>query len=78
MSLEIARSLVAQSCVGTGMLPRDTTNPIQALRHEMCVPGGSTEKAIAQLVNNHFPKMIIDSIGESLQANREMKDFSRK
>ena len=78
MSLEIARSLVAQSCVGTGMLSRDTTNPIQALRHEMCAPGGSTEKAIAQLVNNHFPKMITDSIGESLQANREMKDFSRK
>jgi pyrroline-5-carboxylate reductase len=78
LSPEIARSLVVQSCVGTGMLSRDSTKPIHTLRDEVCVPGGSTEKAIAHLANNHFLEMIRDAIGKSLQANREMKNVSRK
>lgn len=74
LSTDIARSLIVQSCVGSGLLSQEIDRSIQALRKDVCVPGGSTEKAITHLAENNFPKIVQDAIEKSLQANRDMKN----
>ncbi|KAH8129752.1 pyrroline-5-carboxylate reductase [Trichoderma asperelloides] len=69
---DIARSLIVQSCVGSGLLSQETDRSIHTLRKDVCVPGGSTEKAINYLAENSFPKIVQDAVGKSLRANREM------
>ncbi|KAK6821773.1 hypothetical protein PG995_008488 [Apiospora arundinis] len=73
MSTETARNLVVQSCLGSGMLSRDTDKPIQILRKEVCVPGGSTEKAIGHLMKSRLPEIVQGAVDKSLKANREMR-----
>lgn len=73
LSADMAQRLIVQSCVGSGLLSKDTDKPIKALRKDVCVPGGSTEKAIAHLAENNVPRIIHDAIEKSLQANRDMK-----
>lgn len=68
----IARSLIVQSCVGSGLLSQETDRSIHTLRKDVCVPGGSTEKAINHLAESSFPKIVQDAVGKSLRANREM------
>jgi pyrroline-5-carboxylate reductase len=69
---ELAESLVTQSCVGAGMLARSANRPPAVLRQEVCVPGGSTEKAIAELNVSHFQSIIRAAAEKSLAANRAM------
>ncbi|KAK8054422.1 pyrroline-5-carboxylate reductase [Apiospora saccharicola] len=78
MSTETARNLVTQSCLGSGMLSRDTDRPIQVLRKEVCVPGGSTEKAVAHLMDSRMKSMVQGAVDKSLQANREMRYVEKK
>ncbi|KAK8036629.1 pyrroline-5-carboxylate reductase [Apiospora phragmitis] len=73
MCTETARNLVVQSCLGSGMLSRGTDRPIQVLRKEVCVPGGSTEKAIAHLMESRLPEIVQGAVDKSLKANREMR-----
>ncbi|KAI6311861.1 hypothetical protein MCOR34_005858 [Pyricularia oryzae] len=72
MSAETARSLVVQSCLGSGVLARDSDKPVRVLREEVCVPGGSTEKAVAHLMDKGLPDIVLGAVDRSLKANREM------
>ncbi|KAK5993869.1 Delta-1-pyrroline-5-carboxylate reductase apf3 [Cladobotryum mycophilum] len=73
LSPEAARTMVVQSCLGSGMLSRESGRSMESLRKEVCVPGGSTEKAIAHLAKHQFPKIMQGAVEKSLQANREMR-----
>lgn len=72
MSAETARSLVVQSCLGSGLLSRESKKPVRVLREEVCVPGGSTEKAVAHLMERGLPGIVLGAVDRSLKANREM------
>ncbi|CAJ2499771.1 Uu.00g026240.m01.CDS01 [Anthostomella pinea] len=71
---DTARTLVVQSCLGSGMQARGIDKSIAALREEVCVPGGSTAKAIAHLASKEVPSIVREAIGKSLQANKEMSN----
>lgn len=73
LSREIAEPLVIQSCFGAGFLARATSKPIATLRKEVCVPGGSTEKAISHLDQSGFQDMMKMAIQKSLDANLKMR-----
>lgn len=68
----VARELVTQSCLGAGMLARDANRPTVKLRKEVCVPGGSTEKAISFMEGFHVQEVVRKAVDTSLQANRAM------
>lgn len=70
---DMAKQLVAQSCLGAGQLARDTFAGVHELRTGVCVPGGSTEKAIAHLEETGLMGVIKAAVGRSLDANRLMK-----
>ncbi|CCC11023.1 hypothetical protein SMACR_03729 [Sordaria macrospora] len=75
---ETARELVVQSCLGSGMLSkRDCDRPVSVLRKEVCVPGGSTEKAINHMMEGGFPRLVGEAVTRSLRANREMSRVER-
>jgi pyrroline-5-carboxylate reductase len=69
----MAQLLATQSCLGAGMLARDADLPTAALRREVCVPGGSTEKAIACLKEFNFHEAVRRAVERSLQANKAMR-----
>ena len=77
---ELAQELVAQTCLGAGTLATRSDKPTGTLRREVCVPGGSTEKAIARLEESHFRLMVREAVERSLQANKAMRfvDGSRE
>ncbi|KAL2814079.1 pyrroline-5-carboxylate reductase dimerization-domain-containing protein [Aspergillus cavernicola] len=70
---DIARELVTQSCLGAGQLARDAGVPVGELRAGVCVPGGSTGKAIAHLEKKGFLKEVKEAVEKSLAANRQMQ-----
>ena len=72
LSKDMARSLIVQSCVGSGLLSQGIDRSIHDLRKDVCVPGGSTEKAISHLAANGFPKIVHEAVEKSLQANWDM------
>lgn len=61
---EIARMLTLQTAYGATRMARDSQNSLQELRKEVTSPGGTTEKAITVLENNH----IRDLFRKALQA----------
>jgi pyrroline-5-carboxylate reductase len=69
---DMARLLVTQSCLGAGQLARDADVPVCALRQGVCVPGGSTGKAIAHLEQKGFQGQVKAAVEKSLEANRQM------
>ncbi|KAJ5516876.1 hypothetical protein N7527_008436 [Penicillium freii] len=70
---EAAEPLVIQSCLGAGSLAKATSKPVANLRKEVCVPGGSTEKAIAHLDQSGFQELFKAAIQKSLDANLKMR-----
>ncbi|KAL4961592.1 pyrroline-5-carboxylate reductase family protein [Aspergillus stella-maris] len=72
---ETAEPLVIQSCLGAGFLARASSKSVSELREEVCVPGGSTEKAIEYLRENGLGEMFREAMERSLDANREMRIF---
>ncbi|KAH7112491.1 putative pyrroline-5-carboxylate reductase [Dendryphion nanum] len=76
LSNDAAQSLVTQSCLGAGMLARDSNRPTATLRQEVCVPGGSTEKAIGCLKTSEFHKLIGYAVDTSVKANRAMRNVN--
>jgi pyrroline-5-carboxylate reductase len=70
---DIARLLVTQSCLGAGQLARDADIPVCALRKGVCVPGGSTGKAISHLEQKGFQDEVKTAVERSLEANRQMQ-----
>lgn len=73
LSREISEPLVIQTCIGAGVLAQATSKSVATLREEVCVPGGSTEKAISHLDQNGFQEMMKTAIQKSLYANLKMR-----
>ncbi|EPS25876.1 hypothetical protein PDE_00812 [Penicillium oxalicum 114-2] len=70
---EMTRRLVTQSCLGAGQLARDASVPVSQLRSGVCVPGGSTRKAIAHLERLGFLEGVQTAAEKSLDFNRQMR-----
>lgn len=68
---EMTRRLVTQSCLGAGQLARDASVPVSQLRSGVCVPGGSTRKAIAHLERLGFLEGVQTAAEKSL--DRQMR-----
>ncbi|KAB8266295.1 pyrroline-5-carboxylate reductase dimerization-domain-containing protein [Aspergillus pseudonomiae] len=73
LSREVAEPLVIQSCLGAGYLARASSKPVATLRKEVCVPGGSTEKAISHLDQSGVQELFKVAIQKSLNANLKMR-----
>ncbi|KAL4954841.1 hypothetical protein BDW69DRAFT_183157 [Aspergillus filifer] len=70
---ETAEPLVIQSCLGAGFLARASSKPVDELRKEVCVPGGSTESAIQHLQSSGVGELFREALQRSLDANRKMR-----
>ena len=73
LSREAAEPLVIQSCLGAGFLARASSKPVASLRKEVCVPGGSTEKAISHLDQSGIQELFKAATQKSLDANQKMR-----
>ncbi|KAJ5612593.1 hypothetical protein N7510_005787 [Penicillium lagena] len=75
LSPDIAEAMITQSCIGAGVLARAANRSVESLRQEVCVPGGSTEKAILNLRKGDLPGIVQSSVEKSIQANRAMGEI---
>lgn len=73
LSREAAEPLVVQSCIGAGFLAKASSKPVASLRKEVCVPGGSTEKAISYLDRGGIHELFRAATHKSLEANMKMR-----
>ena len=69
---EIASTLVIQSASGSALLAQSTDMPLQALVKDVCVPGGSTQKAVDCLHERSLFETVDAAVERSLVANRSM------
>ena len=72
MPQEIATVLVKQSAFGSAVLAQSTDNSLNSLRKDVCVPGGSTQKAIDCLYQRNLDETVDAAVERSLVANRAM------
>ncbi|OJJ36077.1 hypothetical protein ASPWEDRAFT_41310 [Aspergillus wentii DTO 134E9] len=70
---DAAEPLVVQSCLGAGFLAKASSKPVASLRKEVCVPGGSTEKAISHLNQSGVQELFRVAMQKSLDANLKMR-----
>ncbi|PYH43506.1 pyrroline-5-carboxylate reductase family protein [Aspergillus saccharolyticus JOP 1030-1] len=69
----LARDLITQSCIGSGAFAREIPSvSLAQLRNDVCVPGGSTEKAMNVLDAHGWQRGVKEAITASLTANRSM------
>jgi len=64
-----AKSLVIQSAIGASLLAQSMPQSLSELLDDVCVPGGSTEKAIATLDKHRANNTILKAVHVSWQAN---------
>ncbi|KAH6995559.1 pyrroline-5-carboxylate reductase dimerization-domain-containing protein [Ilyonectria sp. MPI-CAGE-AT-0026] len=70
---DIAHQLVVQSCMGAALLAQRSPDiPLQQLVNDVCVPGGSTEKAIRTLDRHDAGKIVQAAVEASWKANVAM------
>ena len=70
---EISRRLVVQSCLGAALLAQTTPDATMLeLLADVCVVGGSTEKAIRTLDRLDTSTTVLAAVEESWHANRAM------
>ncbi|KAH5214359.1 hypothetical protein HBI62_182960 [Parastagonospora nodorum] len=67
-----AKSLVIQSVIGASLLAQRMPQSLSELLDDVCVPGGSTEKAMATLDLHGANDAILKAVHVSWQANLEM------
>lgn len=67
-----AKSLVIQSLVGAGLLAQQMPHSLSKLLNDVCVPGGSTEKAMASLDFHGANEALLTAVNVSWQANKKM------
>jgi pyrroline-5-carboxylate reductase len=72
-----AEALVRQSALGAAFLAVDEPRHMQDLVNDVCVPGGSTEKAMGVLEGAGFSEVVSKAVEKSLQANRAMSHCHR-
>ncbi|RAH47393.1 pyrroline-5-carboxylate reductase family protein [Aspergillus brunneoviolaceus CBS 621.78] len=69
----LARDLITQSCIGSGAFAREIPSvSLAQLKNDVCVPGGSTEKAMDVLDAHGWHRGVKEAITASLTANRSM------
>ncbi|CCT63351.1 related to PRO3-delta 1-pyrroline-5-carboxylate reductase [Fusarium fujikuroi] len=69
---DVAGALVKQSCLGAAMQALQDKRSLQSLIADVCVPGGSTEKAMQRLDEGEFSAVVAAAVEKSLDANRAM------
>ncbi|KAI1341304.1 HMGL-like-domain-containing protein [Xylariaceae sp. FL0016] len=70
---DIGHQLVVQSCLGAAALAQGAHGtPLPDLLSDVCVPGGSTEKAMRTLDRSNTSKAVRAAVEESWLANRAM------
>jgi pyrroline-5-carboxylate reductase len=74
LSEQQARSLVTQSGIGAGILAQSLPHSFSKLLSDVCVSGGSTEKAMATLESHRASHAILEAVDVSWRANVEMGD----
>ncbi|KAF4333515.1 pyrroline-5-carboxylate reductase [Fusarium beomiforme] len=72
LSHDTATALVKQSGLGATVQAMEDGRPLQALIDDVCVPGGSTEKAMERLDHGAFSTVVAAAVERSLEANRAM------
>lgn len=72
ISEDQAKSLVVQSMIGGGLLSKGSHATMTEMLGDVCVPGGSTAKAMATLNNHGVDDSIIRAVDSSWQANVRM------
>ncbi|KAF4429376.1 hypothetical protein F53441_14020 [Fusarium austroafricanum] len=72
LSPETAAALVKQSGLGSTIQAIQDGRSLQALIDDVCVPGGSTEKAMHRLEQGDFTAVVAAAVEKSLEANRAM------
>ncbi|KAJ5190382.1 pyrroline-5-carboxylate reductase, partial [Penicillium cinerascens] len=71
----ISTRLVAQSCIGSGSMAHlDLGVSLAQMKNDVCVPGGSTRRAMDVLDANDWHRHVEDAVRVSWKANRAMKD----
>lgn len=69
----LARELVVQTCRGSAALAQQQSDAtLLELLADVCVSGGSTEKAISQLDAHGVAQAVDAAVGASWHANRAM------
>ncbi|KAM7211691.1 pyrroline-5-carboxylate reductase [Rhypophila decipiens] len=74
LSRDLAVALVTQSGFGSALLALKGEDSLQGLIENVCVPGGSTERAMAALRQRDFAGGVDDGVEVSWRANRAMGD----
>nr|POE90207.1 delta-1-pyrroline-5-carboxylate reductase apf3 [Quercus suber] len=69
---DMASVLVKQSAYGSSVLAKASNTSLHALRKDVCVPGGSTQKAIDRLYQRGLDDIVDSAVECSLTANRAM------
>lgn len=69
---ELGRQLVVQSCLGSAVLAHQSDSTLLELLADVCVTGGSTEKAVRTLDRLETDKAIKAAVDASWHANRAM------
>ncbi|KAH7173139.1 pyrroline-5-carboxylate reductase dimerization-domain-containing protein [Fusarium flagelliforme] len=69
---DTAAALVKQSGLGAAIQAIQDGRSLQSLIEDVCVPGGSTEKAMARLEQGAFSALVTAAVEKSLAANRAM------
>lgn len=67
-----AQALVIQSFMGASLLAQRMPGSLFKLLKDVCVPGGSTEKAVATLDVRSVHNAVLDAVFASFKANRAM------
>jgi len=63
---------VKQSGLGAAIQAIQDGRSLQSLIEDVCVPGASTEKAMARLEQGTFSALVTAAVEKSLDANRAM------
>lgn len=72
MPRETASVLVKQSAFGSAVLAQAAEVSLDTLRKDVCMPGGSTKKAIDYLYQEKLDEIVESAVHCSLVANRAM------
>ncbi|MGQ9424920.1 pyrroline-5-carboxylate reductase [Gilvimarinus sp. F26214L] len=74
LSRESASHLAIQTCLGAGMLARDSDVDVAELRRRVCSPGGTTLKAIESFEQNNLRSIVAEAMRACADRAQEMAD----
>lgn len=75
---ETARLLTLQTALGAARMAIESGKPLEELRHNVTSPGGTTEKAIGVLEENHLKAIFKKAIQAAKYRSEELADLMGK